>query len=195
LNAQTVVIGTNGFLGGTAGSINAATVINYGTFSPGSSPGSFTINADFIARAGSRLVLEVQADGLGGFLTDQVFFKGGQALQLDQMNIEFRFLGLTDPQAFKDSGGFDIQSFLSLADASGTLTPLPTSLFSAVNFTAQAQNYVFNSFSFDPTKGAAAADFALTPVPEPGTWMMLALGLCGLVVRIKSHAGREVAQI
>ncbi len=73
LNATDIVIGSNGFLGGSAGSINASgSIRNYGIFSPGASPGVFSINADFIAGAGSRLILEVQARDDGGFDTDLV---------------------------------------------------------------------------------------------------------------------------
>ena len=70
LNANRVVIGSNGILGGSGGVVNAAEIINYGIFSPGSSPGTIIINGDYTAGAGSKLILEVEANGNGGFNTD-----------------------------------------------------------------------------------------------------------------------------
>jgi hypothetical protein len=65
LTAQNIVIGTNGFLGGSGTIIG--NVVNHGIFSPGNSPGTMVIDGSFTAAAGSRLIMEVQADGLGGF--------------------------------------------------------------------------------------------------------------------------------
>jgi hypothetical protein len=177
LTADTVVIGTNGFLGGTAGSIHANRVVNYGIFSPGNSPGSFSIDADFTAGAGSRLVLEVQADGLGGFTTDHVFFKAGAALSLTAMSVEFRFLGDTNPNAFLASGAFDIDSFLASRNAGGGLDALPDAAFNGVNFSAQADGYTITNFSYSAAGGAS---FNAVPVPEPSTWALMLVGVAVL---------------
>ena len=174
LTADTVVIGTNGFLGGTKGSINAGNVINYGIFSPGNSPGQFTINGNFTAGAGSRLILEVQADGQGGFLTDQVLFGGGGALDLSALSVEFRFLGSTNPNAFQASGSFNIDQFLGLQDASGHITAIDDAAFAQARFTAQADAYVFSNFSYTASGGAI---FTAVPVPEPGAWALMLAGL------------------
>lgn len=182
-----VVIGTNGFLGGTAGSINVTgSITNYGIFSPGNSPGSFTINGNYTAAAGSRLILEVQANGPGGFLTDQVFFSEGATLDFAGMNVEFRFLGDTDPNAFQASGGFDIDTFLARNLAAGGTAALNPALLSGATFSAQADGYVFQSFSFDPVGGAT---FTAVPVPEPATWLMGLAGIAALVAR--RHAPRR----
>jgi hypothetical protein len=173
LTADTVVIGTNGFLGGTAGSINAGNVINYGIFSPGNSPGLFTINGNFTAGAGSRLILEVQADGHGGFLTDQVLFGGGGALDLTSLAVEFRFLGETDPNAFQASGSFNIDQFLGLQDANGGITAIDDAAFAQARFTAQADGYTISDFSYTAAGGAT---FTATAVPEPGAWALMLAG-------------------
>ena len=177
LNAVDVFIGTNGFLGGTAGSINVSGgVTNFGIFSPGSSPGVFTINGNYTAGAGSRLVLEVQANATGGgFTTDQVFFSEGAALDFGAMNVEFRFLGDTDPSAFQASGSFGIDTFLARNLSGGGTAAINPSLLASANFSAQADGYTFSSFTFDPVGGAT---FTANPVPEPQTW---ALWLAGLV--------------
>ncbi len=173
LNADTVVIGSNGFLGGTLGSIRANQIVNYGIFSPGSSPGRFNIDGNFTAGAGSRLILEVQADGLGGFLTDQVVFKSGATLDLSAMQVEFRFLGNTDPSAFLASGGFDVDTFLSAQDASGGLQALGDAAYSGVNFSARAEGYSISNFSYS---AAAGANFTAAAVPEPGSWALMLAG-------------------
>ena len=100
LTAQTVVIGSNGYLGGTGGSIVANQITNYGTFSPGSSPGTFSIDGNYTAATGSRMVLEVESNGMNGFNTDLVLFSAGSTIDLNAGSIEFRFLGATDPNAF-----------------------------------------------------------------------------------------------
>ena len=78
LAASDIVIGSNGFLGGS-GTITG-NVTNHGIFSPGNSPGTMEIKGSFMAAAGSRMILEVQSDGQGGFVTDHVIFGNGQAL-------------------------------------------------------------------------------------------------------------------
>jgi T5SS/PEP-CTERM-associated repeat protein len=187
LTADTVVIGTNGFLGGTAGSINAGNVINYGIFSPGNSPGLFTINGNYTAGAGSRLILEVQADGNGGFLTDQVLFGAAGALDLASLNVEFRFLGGTDPNAFQSSGGFNIDQFLGLKAANGDITVIDDSVFSQTHFTAQADAYVITEFSFTAAGGAT---FVARPVPEPGGWSLMLAGGAALIALTRRRGVR-----
>ncbi len=176
LFAQDVVIGTNGYLGGSAGAINVSgSVINHGIFSPGSSPGTFTVNGDYVAATGSRLILEVASDGSGGFLTDLVRFNGDA--DFGAMTVEFRFLGDADPNAFQASQAFKIDSFLQQTDGHGGWTALESSAFGSVNFAASAEAYTFSSFTFSADTGAL---FVAAPVPEPGSWLMMAGGLLAM---------------
>lgn len=176
LFAEDVVIGTNGYLGGSAGSINVSgSVVNHGTFSPGSSPGEFTINGAFVATAGSRMVLEVAANGSGGFDTDVVRFNGG--FDLGSLEVEFRFLGKTDPNAFQSSGGFVVDTFLQQSDGAGGWEGLAPAAFDAVTFTASADAYSFSTFEFSAVEGAT---FMAVAVPELSTWLQMAAGLLGL---------------
>ncbi len=173
LYAQDVVIGTNGYLGGSGGSIHVSgSVTNYGIFSPGSSPGTFTVDGDYVAAAGSRLILEVADNGSGGFVTDLVRFTGD--VNFGAMTVEFRFLGDADPNAFQATNAFVIDSFLQQADGQGAWTGLESTAFNGVNFAASAEAYTFSSFSFSAESGAM---FVAAPVPEPGTWLMMAGGL------------------
>lgn len=176
LTADNIVIGTNGFLGGT-GTINGL-VTNRGIFAPGNSPGRLEINGGFLAEAGSRLILEVESDGNGGFKTDELVFNAGQPLDLAGMNIEFRFLGNTDPIAFKASGKFDTDTFFQVQAAGQPLGTLDESVFGQVTFEASAEAYNISDFSFSAATGAS--DFKVTAVPEPGTTAMLLAGLASL---------------
>ena len=176
LNADQIVIGTNGFLGGT-GTING-TVTNRGIFAPGNSPGRLEINGGFVAEAGSRMILEVESDGNGGFKTDQVVFKAHQQLDLSGLNIEFRFLGATDPLEFNKSTLFNTDTFFRMKGTDGTLGVLEDSVFSQVAFEASAEGYTISNFSF--TAEGGANNFTAAPVPEPGTTAMLLAGLASL---------------
>jgi hypothetical protein len=187
LTAQKVVVGTNGFLGGTAGSITAGEVVNYGTFSPGNSPGTFSINGSFTAGAGSRLILEVASDGAGGFNTDHVIFSRGSAIDLGAMKVEFRFLGLTDPNAFAATNAFDVDNFLAARDSNGQMFGLDTALFNNVSFSARADNYRFQSFAFTAAGGAA---FTAVPVPEPSTLLLWFGGAALLLMKRRSATRR-----
>ena len=176
LNAAQIVIGSNGFLGGT-GTIHG-TVTNRGIFAPGNSPGRLEINGGFLAEAGSRMILEVESDGNGGFKTDQVVFNAGQPLDLSGLNIEFRFLGDTNPVEFNETGRFATDTFFQVQGTDGSLGLLDASFFSQVGFEASAEAYTIQGFSFSAAAGAGK--FTATPVPEPGTTALLLAGLASL---------------
>lgn len=181
LNAQNVVIGTNGYLGGSAGSINVSgSVVNYGIFSPGSSPGRFDISGDFSAAAGSRLILEVERRD-GAFVIDDLRFAAGHLVTLGGSAIEFRFLGDTDPNAFFLSGAFDIASFVRQADGTGALAGLDASAYAGATFSARADAYLFTSFEYTLAGGASFIAVPNPVVPEPATWLLFAAGLSTMV--------------
>ncbi|WIT12720.1 PEP-CTERM sorting domain-containing protein [Paucibacter sediminis] len=168
LSATTLEVGAKGYVGGNGTII--ADVINRGIFSPGNSPGTLTLNGSFVNEAGGRLVLEVESDGQGGFVTDHLIFGGAGAPDLGSLQISFHFLGTTDPNAFQASGGFRIGSFMQQQGGAA----LDPQLFGGVTFSARADAYTISNFTFDAGSGAL---FSAQPVPEPATWGMLLLGL------------------
>ncbi len=172
LHAQNIVIGTNGFLGGT-GTITG-NITNYGIFAPGNSPGTLEINGSFVAEAGSKMILEVESDGMGGFNTDRVIFAGGETLDLANLNAEFRFLGNTDPNAFQAQGLFDVDTFFQIRQADNSLVDVAPEVFATSDFSAKSDAYIINDFSFSAAGGAA---FVAAPVPEPESWAMMLAGL------------------
>jgi len=178
LTASNIVIGSNGFLGGNGTIIGNVT--NHGIFSPGNSPGSMTINGAFTAASGNRLIMEVQAKAGGGFDTDSVIFGDSTTLDLSALKVEFRFLGATSPDAFKASGGFDIDTFFRTRSEAGVDSELAHSLFAGASFSAQADQYTISNFSFSTEGGAV---FSAAAVPEPQTWLMLLSGVALLVWR------------
>ena len=115
--------------------------------------------------------------GNGGFNTDHVIFGAGQPVDLAHLNVEFRFLGTTDPNAFQASHLFDVDNFFRLRTAGGGTADLAPEAFSTASFSAAADSYTFSNFSFSAARGA---NFTANPVPEPGTWAMLAAGLLAL---------------
>lgn len=169
-----IVLGSGGVISGN-GVVNAAEVVSAGLLSPGESPGTLRIGGRFQAQAGSRLLLEVQDAGGGGYDIDRVLFD--QLPDLAGLAIEFSFLGDTDPRDFAASGQWDIDRFIQVDGQ-----PLPDSAFDSVSFTARAEGFRIDAFAYSAAGGARVA---ATAVPLPGTLALslLAAGAVGAARR------------
>jgi T5SS/PEP-CTERM-associated repeat protein len=167
VTADHIEIGAKGFVGGTGTLVGA--IVNRGVFSPGNSPGTLHVQGSFANQAGGRLVLDVASDGHGGFITDQLIFDAGSTVSLGALQIQFRFLGATDPNAFQASGEFTTDTFLRAGSAA-----LDHALLSGASYSASSSAYQFTSFSFSADGGAV---FQAQAVPEPQTWLLFAVGL------------------
>lgn len=180
-SADTLRLGAGGVLAGNGTVV--ADVINGGTLTPGFSPGRLVIDGGY-QDDGGRIVLEVQGTA-GGFLTDQLVFRGGAPLDFDGSDIEFRFLGGTDPLAFRDGGGFVIDSFFRVQDLDGTERGLSSLLTAGQSLDGFFEGAAFTALGGGITAfrfGAAAGVLELLmgapggDVPLPGTLVLLLAG-------------------
>ena len=180
--AASVVNGTAGLIKGSGTLVGQVT--NHGVINPGNSPGTLLIDGGFTNAAGGQLVLEVVTDGQGGFVTDHLVFTAASTVDLSSLNVEFRFLGDTNPNAFQASGSFVTDTFFKLRAADGHDSSLADGAFGGVLFAASSPAYAISNFSFSAAGGAS---FAAVPVPEPTVWALWLTGLAGLsVVRRRS---------
>lgn len=194
VTATTVEIGALGTLGGSDGTINAM-VINRGLLAPGESPGKIIINGGIRNLDAGRVVFDVEADGHGGFVTDELILTKGSTFDFGDMKVIFNFIGDTDPNLFLDTGRFDMDTFLRSRDGSTDLglssefepgTDWGT-LFADTQFSAQADGFAVTDLTFhaDGNFGVVAV-----PVPEPATWAMLFVGIALLTARARQPAAK-----
>lgn len=184
VTAGRIEVGSNGYLGGNGTLVGD--VVNMGVINPGNSPGTLHIDGSFVNATGGRIVLEVQDDGAGGYITDHLIFGAGTAVDLGSTQVTFSFLGDTNPAAYQQAVGLDIANFMVQATAGGGSAPLATSAFANVSFGAQAQQYAISDFSY---VAGGTASFTVTAVPEPSTWAALMAGLGVLGWRLR-RSGR-----
>ena len=175
------------------GVINAlGNVIVGGTIGPGNSPGSLRINCNLISLDGSQLVFEIQNNGTGGYDTDRLIIGDTSTFDLSKFQIVFSFLGDVDPTAFAASGGFDLDNFL-LSGHFGEGAPDPDALstrfapgetwadvIDPTRISAVSSVFDVTSLSFDGGSGDVTVTVAA--IPEPSTWVLMALGLLAVVV-------------
>ena len=195
ITAATVEIGALGTLGGNNGTINGF-VINRGTLAPGESPGKIIINGGIRNEQDGQLILDVQSDGQGGFLTDALVLTKSSTFDFGTMKVIFNFIGDTNPNLFMSSGRFDMDSFLLSRDgqvdtglsnvfAQGTQWG---DLFAPQQFSAKADSFDVTSLTFS---GDGRFGVQAVAVPEPGTWALLFAGLAMLALRARPRAAQS----
>ncbi len=185
VNTPTLEIGTLGFLRGDEGVVNGH-IINRGTIAPGHSPGRIIVNGGVQMVAGSQLVLDVAANGSGGYDVDHLVLTQGSTYDFAHAKVTFNFIGATDPNAFAASGQFDLDTFLQTrvggvggvdSGLSQDFQPGTTweGLFASAQFAATSTAYDVTGLSLVPNN-TGTFDFTAAPVPEPASWL---LGLAG----------------
>lgn len=193
VTATTIEIGALGTLGGNEGTING-TLINRGTLAPGESPGRIVINGGIINQDDGRLLLDVQADGHGNFLTDALILTLGSTYDFGEMKVIFNFIGDTDPNLFMATGEFDMDTFLLSRDGSvdsglsSVFAPGTDwgDLFTSSQFSAQSDSYSVTELTFNAN---GSFDIVAVPVPEPSNWALALLGLAVLGLRRRFAGG------
>jgi T5SS/PEP-CTERM-associated repeat protein len=193
---STFEIGALGVLTGNNGVINVRNgdVIVGGTISPGESPGRIRVNCNVVSLDGSKLILEIQANGSGGYNIDQLIIGNDSTFDLAQFQIVFTFLGDTDPVAFAASGGFDLDNFLLAGSFTGDPDAPLSTLFASgqtwadvVDFdrvTAESSVFEIGSLSFDGATGSV--DVIAAPIPEPSTWALMIFGFLFIALRART---------
>ncbi len=197
INTDVFEIGALGVLSGNNGVINATgDVIIGGIIDPGNSPGRIRVNCNLISLVGSSLILEIQADGTGGFDVDQLIIGSTSTFDLSNFNIVFSFLGDTDVNAFAAAGLFDLDTFLrsgdistpdamdgaSIVDLSSVFAPGRTwdDIVNTDLITVVSTAFSVSGLSIDFDSGAVSV--SASRVPEPATWVMMLVGLVALSV-------------
>jgi fibronectin-binding autotransporter adhesin len=177
--ADNIFIGTGGVIAGNGGILTGNVVNAGGIFDLGNSPGQLTIEGGYSGTG--KFLLEIASDGVGGFLTDSVIFRNvlASALSFVGTELEFSFLGDTDPLAFENSLLNSLATFFLFDN----VTDLPSlnDLFAGATYSARADSYVINSFAFSPEGGFTSLE--VSRIPEPGSLALIALaiGMLGLV--------------
>jgi len=183
--APTIVIGQQGLLAGN-GTVTG-NVINHGVVGPGNSPGRLTIDGALDSRDG-RIVMEIEQQGDGSWLTDELLLADLVNSLIGSAQIEFHFLGLSDPNAFRDAELFTLQTFFKEVDANGEALPPSEALiglFSNAGFSARSPAYEFRNFVFT-ADGGASFDAVPIPLPPSLALALLALGVMGWQARTRA---------
>jgi T5SS/PEP-CTERM-associated repeat protein len=205
INAEsTFEIGALGVLSGNNGVINVRNgdVIIGGTINPGESPGRLRINCNLVSLDGSKLILEIESNGSGGYNIDHLVIGDDSTFDLKQFQVVFSFLGATDPTAFAASGGFDLDNFLLAGHFDGRSDEALSTLFGGgetwadvvdlTKVTAQSSAFGITSLSVDGATGGLAV--TAVPIPEPSTWALMLVGILLIASRARTLRGRASAR-
>lgn len=193
INTDVFEIGALGRLSGNNGEIFATgNVIVGGIIDPGNSAGRIRINCNLITLPGSQLILEIQSDGAGGFLTDRLVIDTNSTFDLSQFDIVFRFLGDTDVNAFASTAGaFDLDNFLRTGVGTDETQGLSTEFASGQTWSTMvaASHISFQSDFFDVSSFSLGSDGSVTVtaarIPEPATWLLMLIGLAAVQARLR----------
>jgi len=192
----------HGTLSGT-GTINkAVTVASGGTLSPGNSPGNPTYSSLDLSPGGNYNWQVVNATGAAGTAFDTITVTGGLDLTtlstVTKFNINLWSLSSIGPDVNGNAANFDNsigQSWTLVSAASVDTTGLSSPLsdyftvnVGAANGTAGFSNSLGGgSFSVSATGTTLRLDY--TAIPEPSTWIMVALGIGFTLARRRRGSG------
>ena len=161
-----------------SGAIRGDLVMNAGSaLAPGASPGILTYDGD-LTLSGSSLLIDIWSGDGEGTGHDLIEFASGALTLADQ------------PHITVDLAGFLPELGSSYTIISGFENDLTEGFDSTVLVeNAPAQWWANNGFQIVYGSGSIALAF----VPEPGTWIMLAMGLWGLLAAGRRRNRRSAA--
>ncbi len=198
VRANNIYVGNQGVIIGCGGTLIGNVVSNQGLISTGCSVGQLTVEGGYSTVDSGKFLLEIESDGLGGFRTDTLVFRGITAADLSFGDSLFEFSFLADADPNQAVGLLNLDRFFLFDDGTGNLQGISAlgisldDLFADVAFNARADSYSIASFEYSASRGFLAMNAA--PVPEPTSLFLLAFALALLCrVRNVSLAGRAAA--
>jgi hypothetical protein len=181
LGAGSVLTGNNGTIQIVPSS---GDVVIGGTIAPGNSPGRMFIRCNVIMLDGSRIILEVSGSG-DFYEVDQLVIDSNSSFDLASAQIEFSFLGTTDPNAFAATGAMNLDTFLR--SATGNVETGLSSVFApgqswsdvvdTAAISATSESYDITQFHYTSDGSVAVSAVA---IPEPSTWGLMFFGLAAV---------------
>ena len=194
LGNTAVTVNAGGTLAGTGAIAGSVTVASGGTLSPGNSPGSQAVGSLAWAGGGNYNWQALDAAGTAGVGYDTYAVSGGLDLSALTSGAPFNINLWSLASIGPDVGG-NAANFNSALAQSWTLVSTPTPIVAfgsdlfqvnvgAVNGTSGFTNSLGGG-SFGVTLGDGGTDLMLsfTPVPEPGTLVLLVLAGAAWVTR------------
>ncbi len=175
ITAASIFVGSHSVLGGN-GTING-NVTSTGTLQVGASPDALRLHGG-LSQSGGEIKFDIASNGKGGFLTSTLVFDHTAVISLRNADFDFSFESGTNIQAFLNDGLFKLDTFLRVADGTGTdpLDPLDQVVTGdGTSFTGDLNGHQLSFTGFDLENGARSV-----AVPEPGTAALLLSGLAGL---------------
>jgi len=202
LRAAGFELGAGSVLTGDGGTIeivpSSGDVVIGGTIAPGNSPGRLRIRCNIIMLPGSRIVLEVQ--GTGDFYEiDELIIDGTASFDLASAQIEFSFLGSTDPNQFAAIGGMNLDNFFR-SEVGATTTGLSaafapgqtwSSVVNTAAITAVSEDAAFSNIQISYTSDG---NMSVVAVPEPSTWGLMFAGLAAVGGWARRRKAQAAAQ-
>lgn len=194
VRADSIFVGNRGVITGCGGNLIGNVVSNQGLINTGCSVGRLTVEGGYRTVDSGKFLLEIESDGLGGFRTDTLVFKGISAADLSFGDSLFEFSFLADADPNQALGLLNLDRFFLYDDGSGNLQGISAlgmsldDLFDDVAFDARADSFSIASFEYSASRGFLA--MSATPVPEPATLLllMLAISILHRIHRARPHA-------